>query len=75
MMDAKLVTLNCNGLKGNFVYAKDFASNYDCIFLTETWILKSENHLLSDFEEKFNVIPVYANKNNSGRPYEGTSNR
>ena len=42
------------------------------IFLTETWILKSEKHLLSDFEEKFNVIPVYANKHNTGRPYGGT---
>ena len=28
-MDVKLITLNCNGLKGNFVYVKDLANKYD----------------------------------------------
>ena len=72
MMDSKVVTLNCNGLKGNFVYVKDLANKFDCIFLTETWILRSEQHLLSDFEQKFTIIPVYANKHNTGRPFGGT---
>lgn len=67
------VTLNCNGLKSNFVYTKELISQHHCIFLTETWLVTSEEHLLSEFNSRFKIITVPAKKKNAGRPFGGTA--
>ena len=68
-----IVTLNCNGLKANFAYVKQLIRNYKCIYLTETWTQKSESHIFSEFEKEFFIVPVFARRHNSGRPFGGTA--
>ena len=42
------------------------------MYLTETWLLKSEEHSLHEFEADFIIITVPATKLTTGRPFGGT---
>ena len=67
------ITFNCFGLKSNSLYVEQTILRYDCIYLTETWLLSVEEHLLNKFKRDFHIITVPARKNSSGRPFGGTA--
>ena len=67
-----LVALNCYGYKGNCVYIEKLTKSYDLIHLTETWLTKSENHLLSTYRKEFYIIIQPASRHEFGRPFGGS---
>ena len=70
--NAKFIALNCNGFKSNTIFIDQIIKNNDCIFLSESWLLNSEQFLLHNYKLQFKVISVPANKNPKGRPFGGT---
>ena len=67
----KLISFNCHGYKGNTLYINNIINTHDIIFLSETWLLQSESHLIHnlklDFELYFTPVKVEL----AGRPYGG----
>ena len=69
--DIKCVALNCHGFKGKTVYINDRNRQYDCIFLSETWLLESEKHLTHNFKIDFELFFTPAKVEHAGQPYGG----
>eukprot|EP00111_Clytia_hemisphaerica_P013383 TCONS_00039306-protein len=68
----KFIALNCSGYKANSAYVDSLTNTYDCLFLNELWITKTEEHLLNHYKNKFKTIFQPAKKSNTGRPSGGT---
>jgi len=74
-MDLRTVSINCHGLKTSTGDIYDLCSKYDILFLQETWLLKSELHMLSTLHPDFQSMGISAiNEENGilcGRPFGG----
>ena len=70
--NVKIVSLNCNGFKSNLSYIENvLLSNFDIIFLCETWLLDSEKHLLHNYKSDFSIFFTPGKKHHTGRPFGG----
>ena len=69
--EIKLISLNCHGCKGNTLYINNIITTHDIIFLSETWLLQSESHLIHNYKLDFELYFTPAKVELSGRPYGG----
>ena len=67
----RLYTFNCNGIKSNYHYVSSIIRKYDYCFLSETWLLQAEEHLLDNLKNHFKVITTPAKRHLAGRPFGG----
>jgi len=75
IMNPKIVSYNCHGLKSSIHDIIDICSKHDVVFLQETWLYNDELHLLSSIHpdfESYGVSAINVEKGIvSGRPYGG----
>ena len=68
----KNVSLNTHGFKSNALYISNLINEYDIIFLSEHWLSKAEQSLITDISKPHHRIYFTpAEKQASGRPYGG----